>query len=190
VGDKDQWCLSSSDGLDDEPQIEAQLCRVCKVFGSPWFASRVSIRDLTVDAAEWFEQFEIRNGVAIDRDTGTAAEGLLYDFEVVPAGTSFNCRIVVENAEDWQLGLLCAGLAPFERGEASLGGGRSRGLGQVELSWTRRTIIDATSQDSALECLLGMTDPPAVDDARLTSWRSAFIDELKSGGQDAQAAAQ
>src|SRR2546430_289839 len=78
---------------------------------------------------------------AIDRDTGTAAAKKLYDFEVVPAGMRFKCEIVVENAADWELGLLMIGLRPFELGEASLGGARSRGLGSVKIEWSLRTQV-------------------------------------------------
>jgi CRISPR/Cas system CSM-associated protein Csm3 (group 7 of RAMP superfamily) len=40
---------------------------------------------------------------------------------------------VVENAEDWELGLLMIGLHQFETEQIPLGGGRSRGLGVVRL---------------------------------------------------------
>jgi CRISPR/Cas system CSM-associated protein Csm3 (group 7 of RAMP superfamily) len=71
--------------------------------------------------------------VAIDRDRETAADGKLYDFQVVPAGTPFEFRAVVENAKDWELGLLMIGLHQFETKQIPLGGGQSRGLGVVRL---------------------------------------------------------
>ncbi|OGS03122.1 MAG: CRISPR-associated RAMP protein [Elusimicrobia bacterium RIFCSPLOWO2_12_FULL_59_9] len=123
-------------------RVQDESCLVCRVFGSAWLASKISIRDLLVDEDMWFGQFEVRNGVAIDRDTETASTGLLYDFEVTPAGTRFGCEIVVENAEDWELGLLMVGLRPFEQGEAALGGARSRGLGVVKIDWNSRTRVD------------------------------------------------
>ena len=103
------------------------------VFGSPWIASKFQVQDLTVLADDWFGQYQERDGVSIDRDTETAADGKLYDFQVVPAGTPFQFRAVVENAEDWELGLLMVGLHQFESQQIPLGGGRSRGLGVVEL---------------------------------------------------------
>jgi len=106
---------------------------ISRLFGSPWIASKFQVRDLTVVSDTWFGQYQERDGVAIDRDTETAAEGKLYDFQVVPSGTSFNLKIVVENAETWELGLLMIGLHQFESEQIPLGGGRSRGLGVVSL---------------------------------------------------------
>lgn len=106
---------------------------ISRLFGSPWIASKFQVRDLTVDVDTWFGQYQERDGVAIDRDTETAADGKLYNFQVVPSGTSFHLKIVVENAENWELGLLMIGLHQFESEQILLGGGRSRGLGVVSL---------------------------------------------------------
>jgi CRISPR-associated RAMP protein (TIGR02581 family) len=105
-----------------------------QLFGSPWLSSKFQVRDLTVRPDAWFGQYQERDGVAIDRDTETAADGKLYDFQVVPAGTPFDFRAIVENAHDWELGLLMIGLHQFETEQIPLGGGRSRGLGVVRLN--------------------------------------------------------
>jgi CRISPR-associated RAMP protein (TIGR02581 family) len=114
-------------------KIWTNSCLVCRTFGSSWLASHVWVSDLPVDEDTWFGQFQVRDGVAVGRDTGTAGEGLLYNYEVVPAGTSFRCEIAAEGLEDWQLGMLWLGLQPFLRGEMAVGGFRSRGLGTVTL---------------------------------------------------------
>jgi CRISPR-associated RAMP protein (TIGR02581 family) len=106
---------------------------VSQVFGAPWLAGKLQISDLTVWPDFWFGQYQERNGVAIDRDTETASNGKLYEFQVVPAGTPFRFYAVLENAENWELGLLMLGLNQFKTGQIPLGGGRSRGLGVVEL---------------------------------------------------------
>ncbi|PLZ05069.1 CRISPR-associated RAMP protein Csx7 [Fischerella thermalis] len=117
--------------LTDELLKQTDL--ISRLFGSPWIASKFQVRDLTVVRDTWFGQYQERDGVAIDRDTETAAEKKLYDFQVVPSGTSFDLKIVVENAESWELGLLMIGLHQFESEQIPLGGGRSRGLGVVSL---------------------------------------------------------
>jgi len=104
------------------------------VFGSAWIASKVQIRDLTVIPEYWFGQYQERDGVSINRDTETAEDGRLYDFQVVPGNTPFYFQAIVENAEDWELGLLMIGLHQFETEQIPLGGGRSRGLGVVKLA--------------------------------------------------------
>jgi CRISPR-associated RAMP protein (TIGR02581 family) len=107
---------------------------VSYLFGTPWLAGKLQIRDLSVLPEAWFGQYQERNGVAIDRDTETVSGTKLYDFQVVPADTPFQFQAVMENATNWELGLLMVGLSQFEQGQIPLGGGRSRGLGMVELT--------------------------------------------------------
>jgi CRISPR-associated RAMP protein (TIGR02581 family) len=130
---------------------------VSKVFGTPWQASKFQVRDLTVKDDTWFGQYQERDGVSIDRDTETAADGRLYDFQVVPAGVEFEFKAIFENAEDhvlnpktqepeaigyWELGLIMVGLQQFKMQQIPLGGGVSRGLGVVELDLDRLVWID------------------------------------------------
>src|SRR5436309_277641 len=72
--------------LEDERK---QLCQVCQLFGSPFAASRITINDLYLINDEWSGTTQIRDGVAIDRDSETAKSGAKYDFEVVPSTTVF-----------------------------------------------------------------------------------------------------
>lgn len=119
-------------------------------FGSPWLAGRLAIKDARVDRELWFGQFEVRNGVALNRDTETAEEGLLYDYEVVPAGTRFDFRLTLENAAPWQLGLVMMALQPWTRGEVQIGGFRSRGLGYVALDPVHYRYVAISSADDVL----------------------------------------
>jgi CRISPR-associated RAMP protein (TIGR02581 family) len=135
---KDQY----RDDLRLTEAIVNQTDLISSLFGSPWFASKFQVRDLTVLAENWFGQYQERDGVAIDRDTETAADGKLYDFQVVPAGTPFEFRAVAENVEEWELGLLMIGLHQFETQQIPLGGGRSRGLGVVELDIKKMLWVD------------------------------------------------
>jgi CRISPR-associated RAMP protein (TIGR02581 family) len=176
VGDKTEWCLDSAEGMKDERVVE-ETCLVCRVFGSPWLASKIGIRDLLVDEEIWFGQFEVRNGVAIDRDTETAADKKLYDFEVVPAGTRFNCEIVIENASDSELGLAMLGLLPFERGEAALGGGRSRGLGAVKIDWLTRTLVN---KENLLDYLTGDLEAPGVEAEKIKGWIQQAKEQIRN----------
>ncbi|HEX6290116.1 MAG TPA: CRISPR-associated RAMP protein Csx7 [Herpetosiphonaceae bacterium] len=157
-------------------------CLICQTFGSTWLASHVAIRDLTVDGAQWFGQFDVRQGVALDRDTETAREGLLYSFETVPPGTRFSLEIAAENLQPWQQGLLWLGLQPLVRGEISIGGARSRGLGQVELlegAWQEwRLDGQDTSRAARVVALLeGAYDD--VDDAQKRGWQRALQDHVR-----------
>jgi CRISPR-associated RAMP protein (TIGR02581 family) len=179
VGRKTEWCLESTENLtgDKDGKIVAETCLVCRVFGSPWLASKINIRDLLVDEKIWFGQFEVRNGVAIDRDTETAADGKLYDFEVVPAGTRFNCEIVIENAADWELGLAMLGLRSFDpkHGGGALGGGRSRGLGVVTIEWSARTLVD---KNNFFDFLIDGSGTTEITDEQVTTWIRAAKERI------------
>ncbi|RKU14635.1 CRISPR-associated RAMP protein [Candidatus Poribacteria bacterium] len=122
--------------------ILEKTCWACQLFGSLWYASKLQIRDLHVQPNIWFDQYQQRDGVAIDRDTETSSDRKLYDYEVVPAGVVFDFHAIVDNAEDWQLGMLYLGLSAFEKGELTIGGGSSRGLGAIELSINSTSYID------------------------------------------------
>jgi CRISPR-associated RAMP protein (TIGR02581 family) len=136
---------------------------VSQVFGAPWLAGKVQIRDLTVVPGTWFGQYQERDSVRIDRDTETASGGAKYDFQVVPAGTPFQFQAVMENAENWQLGLLAIGLNQFEQGQVPLGGARSRGLGVVELDIQQMRWVDVRRDNpSPSEAEPLATDPQKV----------------------------
>ncbi|MBD2364636.1 CRISPR-associated RAMP protein [Anabaena minutissima FACHB-250] len=140
---------------------------ISRLFGSPWLASKFQVRDLTVLPDFWFGQYQERDGVAIDRDTETASDGKLYDFQVVPAGTPFEFRAVVENAEDWELGLLMIGLHQFETEQIPLGGGRSRGLGVVKLEIDKMNWFDARDEK----------DPDKTDAKKLLNYLKQLVNE-------------
>jgi CRISPR-associated RAMP protein (TIGR02581 family) len=153
------------------------------LFGTPWIASKFQVRDLTVQPDAWFGQYQERDGVAIDRDTETAADGKLYDYQVVPAATPFDFKAVVENAHDWELGLLMIGLHQFETEQIPLGGGRSRGLGVVKLEIDKMRWIDVENHPKfLLEYLqkLVMGDETAYEDAAdyKDEWVQKLIDRL------------
>lgn len=148
-----------------------------KTFGSPELAGRLLFRDAPVDRAFWFDRFEIRNGVGIDRDTETVSQSLLYNYEVVPAGTPFSFALTLESAEPWQLGLVLAALQPWQRGEVQLGGFRSRGLGYVRLDYVQLDYVELHSADDVLRLLDGTASP--VDDEQRQAWRKAFVSELR-----------
>jgi CRISPR-associated RAMP protein (TIGR02581 family) len=105
------------------------LCDTCKLFGSPFAASRINISDLYMPAKEWNGVVQIRDGVAIDRDSEKAKDRLKYDFEVVPASAAFDLEIMLENASKRDLQLISVGLSEFVHGFGTIGGKRSRGLG-------------------------------------------------------------
>jgi CRISPR-associated RAMP protein (TIGR02581 family) len=156
-------------------QILDKTCWVCHLFGSPWYASKLQLRDLTVQDGFWFGQYQQRDGVAIDRDTETASEGKLYDYEVVPAGVPFKFHAIVDNADPWQLGMLYLGLNAFEQERLTIGGGVSRGLGLVKLTFSEQTYLDSDHLAAHL------ADPEyRGEPAQRDVWLSAFRERLRN----------
>ncbi|WP_373530359.1 CRISPR-associated RAMP protein Csx7 [Nostoc sp.] len=157
---ENEWSITSQemkqlkDSYHDDQALTEEILKqtdlVSHLFGSPWIASKFQVRDLTVVSDTWFGQYQERDGVAIDRDTETAADGKLYDFQVVPAATQFDFKAVVENAELWELGLLMIGLHQFETEQIPLGGGRSRGLGVVKLEIEKMRWFDVNNDPEKL----------------------------------------
>ncbi|MFN7161676.1 MAG: CRISPR-associated RAMP protein Csx7 [Fimbriimonadales bacterium] len=141
--DPKEWAIPPERrrGLAEENDYEAQVyqlsCRVERVFGSPWLASRVRFTDLPMltDAEP-----ELRDAVAIDREKESVKNK--YDFEALPAGVRFQLEIVAENLDDEELGLLLLGVQALERGEILIGGFKGRGLGHVVLEEARYEWID------------------------------------------------
>jgi CRISPR-associated RAMP protein (TIGR02581 family) len=180
---KDLKVKYKNDDLNLTQELIDLTDHIGSLFGTPWIASKFQVRDLTVQPDAWFGQYQERDGVAIDRDTETAADGKLYDYQVVPAATPFDFKAVVENAQDWELGLLMIGLHQFETEQIPLGGGRSRGLGVVKLEIDNMRWIDVEDHpEFLLEYLkkLVMGDETAYEDAAdyKDEWVQKLIDRL------------
>lgn len=193
---EEEWSITSADmkqlreKFSDDFQLTNEIIErtdlASLLFGSPWIASKFQVRDLTVVPEYWFGQYQERDGVSIDRDTETAADGKLYDFQVVPAGTQFEFKAIVENAQEWELGLLMIGLHQFETEQIPLGGGVSRGLGVVKLNIDK---IDWINVENNPEKLLKYLQTLVNQDTRDTSiyedgkqlkniWTNSLINHL------------
>ena len=103
-----------------------------KLFGTTVMAGKVKI----ADALPLYEQTstEVRNGVAIDRDTRTAVGGALFDTEVVPSGTVFKFMASAENLAPDEADMFGKLLEYFAEGNITVGGRSRAGLGLIELT--------------------------------------------------------
>lgn len=115
-------------------EIYNKQCDVCKLFGGHGFASRIQIGDAKAVLKDGEKvHTQIRDGVAIDRDTLTQRNGAKYTYEQVGAGTKFNFYMTVENLEDEHKVLLGLIVNLLEKGELKIGGKTSAGLGVIKL---------------------------------------------------------
>ncbi|GAC1357596.1 MAG: CRISPR-associated RAMP protein Csx7 [Ktedonobacteraceae bacterium] len=123
---------SQGKNVDAVDEME-NLCNTCLLFGSPFAAARINVSDLYISDQKWLGGIQVRDGVAIDRDSERAKDRLKYDFEVIPVGAKFTLSLVLENATPQDLQLISVGLSEFVHGFGVIGGKRSRGLGVCEL---------------------------------------------------------
>lgn len=124
-------------------KIYEEQCDVCKLFGGHGFASRIQISDAKAvlkDGEKIYTQ--IRDGVAIDRDTLTKKDSAKYTYEQVGAGTKFNFFMTVENLEKEHKVLLALIVNILEKGELKIGGKTSAGLGVIKLIDSKIEMID------------------------------------------------
>ena len=123
-------------GVEGNNEKRGNLCMVCRLFGSPYNAAKFSIRDAGV--TDSFEnEFEIRSGVAIDRNFGTGLDGKKFETEVVPKGTKFSFRAVLENGDDTEWEIIKQLLMAMQLNMIPIGGMKSRGLGEIRLQMVK-----------------------------------------------------
>ena len=146
--------------------VLAESCVVCGLFGSVHLAGRVFVHDAPLVGALVDRPSlaaEVRDGVGLDRDLGTAAQGVKYDIERVPAGARFGLAVTIENVDRGRLALVLDALDRLGRGDFLVGGSTRRGLGRLRLvdprldHWSRDALrhaaeprpldVDATRRD-------------------------------------------
>lgn len=129
-------------GIEEEKKENGKLCIICRLFGSQYNAAKFSVRDAGVIKETFQENFEIRSGVAIDRNFGTSISGKKFETEVVPEGTCFSFRAILENGDETEWEIIQDVLHAMEIGMIPIGGMKSRGLGEVKLQNIRYQKID------------------------------------------------
>jgi CRISPR-associated RAMP protein (TIGR02581 family) len=170
------WVDSGKDATQADEQDFGALCHTCTLFGSPILAGKIRIPDLDVTGDTRRRQGEIRDGVGIDRDRGKAVDSVKFDYEVVPAGTTFGFSLAVENPDDVELGLLAAGVREMQRGHLAIGGKTTRGLGACALEDLEIEDADFSSEVALSEYLQsGSSQDARVEDPE------AFLDQCIDG---------
>jgi CRISPR/Cas system CSM-associated protein Csm3 (group 7 of RAMP superfamily) len=127
--------------------------------GDVGHASFLTIDDAIIDART---HIEIRDGVGIDREDGTAADGIKFDREVLPQGTKIqlSMRLDQEPNNGKQVeALLGAILETLRDGDIKFGGAKSRGLGKVRLVGTPSVTKQTLGTRSGLLDVLRQKSP-------------------------------
>lgn len=140
------WLRNWMERLIDEDNLTAK--EIENLWGSRKFSDRVNnqthasfiiVQDGLISPSNIIP--EIRNGVGIDRNWGSAAQKQKYDREIIPNGSSISLEFIVERKEaadnrDWekQKYLVAELLKALENEELRFGGGKTRGKGKVKLN--------------------------------------------------------
>lgn len=121
-------------------------------------ASFVLVEDAEINSSK----VEIRDGVGIDRLTGTAAERVKFDRAILPKGTKIPLAITVEQGSrgsyaswDQVKAEFQALLTALENEEIYLGAAKTRGLGRVKLEELKIEEQDLASTAGILATLKG-----------------------------------
>ncbi len=102
--------------------------------GSHAYGARVQFSDLLCEGPS--AHTDLRDGVAISRETRTASGGGLFAYEVVDAGSRFTGAVRLLNPEPFEVGLIAQSLWMLDQGMLLLGGKNARGLGWVQVETT------------------------------------------------------
>jgi CRISPR/Cas system CSM-associated protein Csm3 (group 7 of RAMP superfamily) len=117
---------------------EVSLCLACSLFGSTRRGSRLLVEDAPYQATarQSCPIFKMLDFLAIDRFTGSGAEGLKFD-ALAMWKPAFALRLFLDNPEDWELGWLWLVLRDLTESWLTVGFGSAKGFGQVKLTdWT------------------------------------------------------
>jgi CRISPR/Cas system CSM-associated protein Csm3 (group 7 of RAMP superfamily) len=137
--------------LADPASQETCTCPVCNLLGSynptdnpgaQAHGSQLIVYNacLVGDAASL-----IRDGVGIHRSRGSAAKGVKYDLELLPANARFELRMELRSDSETNWQLLAAALAEWQAGRGWLGGRVGRGLGAFKLEGLTRKFYPLNS---------------------------------------------
>jgi len=134
-------------------------CPICHLFGAAeGGASRVFVEDAYPTSNSGVATAEIRDGVAIRRDTQTAREGAKYDHETIPSGSTFDFELSIDlndSLNEEMKKILYIGLEELCRGRISLGGNTTRGLGRCHLSIDKIYTLNFGNADCLVPFLKG-----------------------------------
>lgn len=120
----------------------------------------------------------VRDGVGIDRSSGTASRHVKFSYETVPAGTTFvlKMRLAARPEEkETNMILLAAVLAEWQSGRGQLGSNVARGLGQF---WLEGVEVRQTKLATADDLITYLRAANIIDSAQLeANWQEDWLNK-------------
>ncbi len=156
--------------------VYEKMCPACQLFGSTQIASRIRVADAYPIGRPVTGE---RTGVGINRITGAAQKGALYDFEVVEEG-SFRVEMFLKNYELYQLRLLLYVLKDLDKGYIGLGAATTRGNGRMEVQDVEMAFREYRKGAKGLKDVYEGEKEELVDSEKYAvsyEWTSGFYGE-------------
>ncbi len=120
---------------------EASVCLACSLFGSTRRGSRLIVEDAPYQETEAQHNpiFKMLDFLAIDRFTGSGADGAKFDALALwrPA---FSLRLFLDNPAQWELGWLWLVIRDLAEGWLTFGFGGAKGFGKVKFTDWKATF--------------------------------------------------
>jgi CRISPR-associated RAMP protein (TIGR02581 family) len=166
--------------------LKKKLCLTCQVFGSPFMASRVRLGDLLPEK-NGKPKGLVRWGVGIDRDTETAATGVLFSYEVVEKGEKLDFEIWAENMREQDWGILGLGLMEMLTGNFWVGAKSAAGLGQCRLEENLLKLEYFTGKEGLVSYLKTRDFPMVKEGPAVKKFFQDMISKLLNNSEPAKA---
>jgi CRISPR-associated protein Csm3 len=149
--------LSDSQAYAD---IYGRVCPSCQTYGIGSISSKVKVNHVYLKNYKTM----IRDGIMIDRETGTVKPTAKFDYEYIEADQTFTIEIEGNNLTDENKEVLALAFAQLKNGSLRFGGLQARGLGQVEYveGSVREMSFSETNREDAINFLLGESDTSKV----------------------------
>jgi CRISPR-associated protein Csm3 len=110
-------------------EIYNHLCPVCQTFGGGSIASKIKANHVFFDSNT---KTRVREGIKINRETGTVEGGALFNYEYIQPGIEFTIELEAENLTNTNKKVIALALAQLKQNLIRFGGLQARGLGEVE----------------------------------------------------------
>ncbi|MEE9378975.1 MAG: CRISPR-associated RAMP protein Csx7 [Candidatus Lokiarchaeia archaeon] len=142
------------------------ICLACRIFGNSQVGSHIIISDAILDTENFaFPGVKTKPGNAINRITGAAQSGQLYDIEALQPGGVFNFEIQIINIDLSIDNIITRALKfilkELQEGWIQVGGKRSTGFGQIKIKEAKiiemrpKHLMDLKFDEYSLEHLMG-----------------------------------
>jgi CRISPR/Cas system CSM-associated protein Csm3 (group 7 of RAMP superfamily) len=150
-------------------QFFKQACPICQLFGHSFLKSRIAFSDFRLTRGLKRSR---QTHIAVDRATGGGVSGKLFELPYLLEGT-FSGKIVLENFQIWQVGLLGFLLRDLNDGLIRFGHRQSTGSGRMKIESYTCQLRMLRSQSDAPEKVNGIM---AMSDAVSETYRPPYDD--------------